>query len=350
MRTQWRALWLALLAAGFVNAEPITPAPDAPRVEEVLVSGAQPGPGLWRVTHGEHSLWLLGSHQPLPKKMAWKAAEVESLIATADQVLFYDGLDQQADINFFRGLTLMPALLAAAKNPSGARLQDIMPESLYARWQVLKTRYLGANRRIERWRPTFAAQKLRSAAIAAADLVHDRIVHERVEKLAKRHKVARVHIGVRQKVAVERPRQVLKKFARTPFPDVECFERSIDQLEHEIETLQQRANAWAVGDIATLRHLHRPDQRGGDCIAALVGALTSGDLADELGEAERVAEYSRLRVAGLEELKARWLNATEQALQQHQLTIAVVPIALLLTPNDYLDDLRRRGYNVIEPD
>src|SRR5687768_14260052 len=119
------AAWFALTSTAWAQSdfasapvqEPVAP------VEEVLVSGEQPGPGLWRVSHGDHSLWLLGLHSPLPAKMSWKSSEVERLIAQSQLVLIYDGASLRPDIGFFRGMLLLPSVLGAAKNPDGAKLQ-----------------------------------------------------------------------------------------------------------------------------------------------------------------------------------------------------------------------------------
>src|SRR5262249_39937863 len=52
-----------------------TQSPDA--VDEIVVSGEQPGPGLWKVTKGDHVLWILGTLTPLPKRMTWRSGEIE---------------------------------------------------------------------------------------------------------------------------------------------------------------------------------------------------------------------------------------------------------------------------------
>ena len=41
-------------------------------IEEVLVTGEHPGPGLWKVTRGTHVLWILGVRSPLPKDLVWR--------------------------------------------------------------------------------------------------------------------------------------------------------------------------------------------------------------------------------------------------------------------------------------
>src|SRR5688572_6175215 len=84
------ALFLLALAGGAPSfaAEP----PAAPRVlETVVVSGVQPGPGLWKVSRGDHVLWVLGTLQPLPKRMTWEPREVVAKIESAQEVLLPGG-------------------------------------------------------------------------------------------------------------------------------------------------------------------------------------------------------------------------------------------------------------------
>src|SRR5690348_2085441 len=43
--------------------EPAVSGPEA-TLQTVLVRGSQPGPGLWRVSKGDHTLWILGTLGP----------------------------------------------------------------------------------------------------------------------------------------------------------------------------------------------------------------------------------------------------------------------------------------------
>src|ERR1700722_5738692 len=45
-----------------VNAE--APAAAEPPLEEILVVGEQPGPAMWRVIKGDHTLWVLAPPAP----------------------------------------------------------------------------------------------------------------------------------------------------------------------------------------------------------------------------------------------------------------------------------------------
>ncbi|MGV7186159.1 TraB/GumN family protein, partial [Xanthomonas axonopodis pv. bauhiniae] len=51
------------------------PAPAVVDLEAMVVRGVQPGPGLWKVSKGDHVLWILGTLSPLPKDLEWQATE-----------------------------------------------------------------------------------------------------------------------------------------------------------------------------------------------------------------------------------------------------------------------------------
>ena len=113
------ALWLALTTAWAQ-----TPAATEPTeaLDEVLVSGEYPGPGLWKVTRADdagHVMWIVGEPPPLPKRMKWKSKDVEAVALSAQEILLDSAVRMDADekIGFFRGMTLLPAMLEARRNP-----------------------------------------------------------------------------------------------------------------------------------------------------------------------------------------------------------------------------------------
>ena len=75
----------AVLATLFIpvlaSAQEVMPAPSGsiPLLAPVTVSGVQPGPGLWKVSRGDHVLWLLGTTSALPANMQWRSDEVERI-------------------------------------------------------------------------------------------------------------------------------------------------------------------------------------------------------------------------------------------------------------------------------
>jgi hypothetical protein len=121
-------VWLGWAGLGGAQAQSMPQQPGVIDLAPVVVSGVQPGPGLWQVTAPDgHTLWLLGTVSPLPARLDWRADEVKAVIASADAVLGAPGWNLDADVGFFRGLTLLPAAMKAALDPEGRRLDEILP-------------------------------------------------------------------------------------------------------------------------------------------------------------------------------------------------------------------------------
>ena len=222
-------------------------------IEEVLVTGVQPGPGLWRVTRptddGEHVLWIMGQYHTLPKKMEWRSTELEAAIAGSQELLAEPEVD--AEMGTFAKLGALPALVGVRNNPDGRRLEELMPIQLYARWLALKAEYLGYDQDVEKWRPIFAAFHLYRKAVDAAGLSYSPVVWPVAKKSAKKHRVKITTPTV--SVKVEKPRALIKEFKEEPLDDLPCFASAIERLESDLGLLRARANAWATGDIAALR-------------------------------------------------------------------------------------------------
>ncbi|WP_313343792.1 TraB/GumN family protein [Stenotrophomonas sp.] len=322
--------WLAFALP--VQAQAPQALPEVVDLAPVVVSGVQPGPGMWRVTSADgHTLWILGTVSPLPAKLDWRADEVKAVIASADAVLGSPGWTLDADVGFFRGLTLLPSAMKAAHDPQGRRLDQILPPELYARWAPMKQRYLGRDRGVEKDRPLVAATRLYGAALKAVGLAPRSGVGELLEKAYKARGLKPVETRLVIKVAD--PRAALKEVRGSTLPDVDCLQRTLDVVEHQLPVLVDRANAWAVGDIEALQQLALKNQYD-----ACVGALASSELG---------------RRRGLTDLEARsadtWLAAARDALARHPVTFATVPVHALVAPSGYLERLRQAGYTIQAP-
>ncbi|MEP6633784.1 MAG: TraB/GumN family protein, partial [Luteimonas sp.] len=170
-KRMWRwpvlASWAICALASSIGAFAQTPPPaiNAPAIDTpvsdptvvdldtVVVSGTQPGPGLWKVSKGDHVLWILGTLSPLPRRMEWISGEVEKTIAQSQAVIDPPSVKLDTGIGFFRSMFLLPSLLKARRNPDGRNLQQVLSPALYARWSVLKARYIGDDAGVEQWRP-----------------------------------------------------------------------------------------------------------------------------------------------------------------------------------------------------
>jgi hypothetical protein len=327
----FRRVLLALTLGSMVFVSQGAQVPAAPAedvLDEVVVTGEQPGPGLWRVTNGANTLWILGTHSPLPRKMEWRAREVESVVARSQSVIAPP--EVSAGIGFFTGLRLLPAMLRARSIPDDGTLRDVLPADLYARWSALVARY-SPPAKIERWRPALAAFILYSKALDAAQLGDRDLVWPVVEKIAKRHDVEIRRPAVA--LVVNDPKGMINDYAKSDFKaEISCFEGLVTRMERDMPLLKIQANAWATGDIEPLRKISTdsPEQR---CLEVLLGTPR---LASVFEDARR-------------KYRLELLLAMEGALQRNSGTLAVVSVAELLAKDGVLHELRQRGYQVIEP-
>ncbi|MFC3550043.1 TraB/GumN family protein [Lysobacter cavernae] len=327
---------LAVACAGPVAAQQVPAADPAAAqspirdLDTLVVSGVQPGPGMWKVSQGDHVLWLLGTVSPLPKKMQWQSRDVEGVIAQAQEVIAPPAVKIDARLGLFQQLLLVPKTLGARKNPNGETLQQIVPADMYVRWRVLKHKYLGRDRGVEQWRPMFAAMELYQEAIEDTGLKPGGVVWPVVERAARQHQVATTSTTV--SIMIEDPKAALQEFRGTRLDDLDCFGKTLQRLESDLGTMRERANAWAIGDIAALQALPYSDQNE----ACMRAATQAGVLRKRVGDIEAQVER-------------RWLSAAEQALMKNAVTFASLPMRELLKPDGYLAKLQAKGYRVEAP-
>lgn len=337
------ALAIALIAPFAANAQAAppesapaanasTPAePALATLETVVVTGIQPGPGLWQIRKGDHTLWIMATLSPLPKRMEWEPRELDALVARADRVLTSPGVGVDADIGFFGSLRLLPTALRARNNPDDKTLAEVLPPELYARWQAQKAIYMGRDRGVENRRPVFAAYELMDEALGELDLKRENIVWDRVERIAKRND--RPIVGVSVRIKVEDPRDALKEFERSAVDDVGCMESTLARLETDTANMVERANAWAVGDLQTLEELDF-DSEIRACALALLGT-------------------DALKNRGFNDLPKRvvdeWVRVAEESLAGHATTVAVADYQVLTADDGLLAAMRAKGYSIIAP-
>jgi hypothetical protein len=354
-----RAALLALLGCVLVPAFADPGEPDE-EMETILVTGEQPGPGLWKVSRDGHVMWVLGSIGQWPASIHWQTREVDTAIAQSQEVLYPGGYGIKADIGIFKAMTLIPAALKAAKNPDGATLEDVLPAATYEKWRALKREYLGDDDGVEKQRPMVAEEKLfnaigrrqrRTVKYYGVDWV--------VNQAAKKHKVkVRTLPSVSRETPVPEIRGFLKASRKVDFAEAECFGRNLERIERTLELGEGPeiawTNAWATGDLETLRKPSALADLGReDCVAAAAKALL-GDPAIDLPPEVRAglqayARIEELSAQALQEADQKWLDAAEAAIEKNQSTFAVLPINNVMSPTGYLARLREKGYEVQEP-
>jgi len=333
------ATWLAFATT---CAQVPATAQDVEPLDEVVVSGEYPGPGLWKITRADdasgHVMWIVGEPPPLPKRMKWKSKDIEAVAISAQEILLDSAVRMDTDekIGFFTGLTLLPAIFEARRNPDDARLADVLPAPLYARWLVQKKLYLGRESGVESWRPLFAADKLLKAAHKDLKLREGGVVSEVIGKLAEKHKI-KVTTPVK-KYTIKRGevRTKLKEFSRESLPDVECLATAVALTEAlaDRETQAARAHAWAIGDHEALARFSPLPSPYLPCAMAVL----SSQVAREVIPAD-------IR----DQVHALWLEAAEKSLATNPTTFAIVPFVKLTRAGGYLEMLRAKGYLIEAP-
>jgi hypothetical protein len=332
---------MAALALAPAFAQEQSAASETGPLDEVVVTGEFPGPGLWRVTRpGDdgHVLWIVGDPLPFPKGWRWKSADIEATAAASQEILFDVGLSVTTDekVGVLRGLTLLPSLLKARKNPDERTLADVLPPELYARWKEQKKRYLGNERGVESWRPLFAADRLRRAAFDELDYLEGWPVRRTLDKLARKRKIRRTAPVLTYTFKRSELRDRIRDFSRESLADVACFASVLDLTEalarRDIE--EARVRAWARGDVAGLAALPALPNAAVPCATAMLNSQVARDLVPA-DVRERLTE--------------KWLEAADAALTTNASTLAVVPFDKLTRPGGYLARLRARGYQVEDP-
>jgi uncharacterized protein YbaP (TraB family) len=316
------ALILATLPLA-LGAQPTAAPAAAEPIQEIVVEGQHEGPRMWTVRKGDHTLWILGTISPLPKKMVWQPDAVREVLRHTQEVV-------PAWPSYGIGANPLTALRVyiewrrLQKPPDNLPLRQTLPAPLYQRVEALKARYDPKDAKLENMRPMLAGRQLVARVFDAAGLAQHNEVQETVLQLAREQGV-RVH---QDKLKIEDPVDVLKDVGNTPLDrEVACLESVVTLLETDIAPLQARAQAWALGDVDTLRKLPHADRT--TCVSAV-------------SNSERV----RTLIARAQD---DWLIAVEDSLRRNAGTLAVQSMDRLLGAQGTLAVLRARGYSVEGP-
>lgn len=328
-------------------------------LDTILITGEQPGPGLWKVSKGDHVLWILPSLDPLGSRMVWRTDEAEARIAESQQVLYPPNLQIEPSVGFFQVLNLIPAIPAAMKagnNPDGAKLKDVLPAESFAQWRAMRDKYYVSFGKksdpedVEKRRPAVAISMLRGWAYAKSGLSNRR-VDGFVMHTATKHQVPVNHLPtiVRAVKLEKNIRGMLKEAARAPPAELECFQRVLENLEPAIELAAERANAWARGDIARLRALHRDQQPRDDCIYTTMFALADGDSKNAARARKMLDSFVWHEEQGRVQAQRDWVAAAMLSLEKNASTFAALRVEDIFGADGHVETLRGLGYTVEEP-
>ncbi len=324
---------LAIAVPAYAAADAPTPAPALRTLDTVVVSGIRPGPGLWKVSRGEHVLWILGTVSPVPRGMEWYSPRTEAVLRQTQEIIGTPTAGVQVGWgSAFKMMFAVPAILRARELPDGKTLRDVLPADLHTRWQASRSRYLPNDDGVEQWRPMFAAGKLYDAALNSMGLQQGTGTGKRIDKLASEYRIRQTPNLVVFKVTD--PRGLAKSFSKADIDEVACFRDQLDRLDQDLALAARRANAWAIGNIAELTQLV-----GSNHLNACKVALAKVQAVQEMGLTTAEARA-----------KAQWLASVDSALEKNNVSFAALPMSELLEADGLLAKLRGKGYAVVAPE
>jgi hypothetical protein len=304
--SRWVLLALSFCAPGLTAAE------DPQSLEEVLVVGEHPGPGLWEVSKGSHTLFILGTHAPLPRDLVWRSREVESAIARSNEILGAYSVALRVDQE------------AAFQSRRGS-LKEILPPRTYSQWRALRDNYIGEGNETDRLLPAAAALLLQARAYERSALTYSDVVWQEIYRLAAAHAVPVWPQNYDTRLVAGEWRRT----GRARQNGVRYLTESMNRLSSDIRDARAGANAWATGDIAALK-----DMAETDASYARLLAYSWPFLSDE--------EVRRLHL----EAENKLLTAIERAMNRNGVTFAALPIHLLLRKDGVIARLRAAGYAI----
>lgn len=305
---RWAVLALAFCGYG-LNAAAVSP------LEEVLVVGEHPGPGLWKVSKGPHILLILGTHVPLPEDFVWRSKEVASAIARSNEVLGAYSVSLRVDQE------------AAFQSRSG-KLKALLPPRMYAQWRVLRDKYIADDNQTDRLLPAAAALMLQARAYERSGLTYSDAVWRKIYQLAGEHGVPVWPQNYDTKLVAGEWR----RSRRARQNGVRYLAETMDRLGADIRGARAGANAWATGDIPALKDLAETDASYARSLAYSWPFLSEKEVQRLHSEAEN-----------------KLLTAIERALNRNEATFAALPIHLLLRKDGVIARLRAAGYSIEEP-
>ncbi len=314
---------LALAAVALVVTTTLARSEEEP---ELRLPGGEryPGPPLWRVSKGDHELWLFGTLSAIPRDMKWSAVAVEEVIGNAQEVLSPPGVRATPPLKPVQLVRLWRRVRELSASPDGRPLAQVLPDDLYRRYAEARDRYARRFRNLEGQRPIIVASRVYASAVEMRGLVSGRDVETQIERGARRAGVTTTDTKLHADpdVLLDHAAQVSAR------AELDCFDKVLATIAADEQRLLPRAQAWATGDIEALRAFDYPDIRR-QCLAfpgwpaALEQALDDAD--------------------------DKWLESAERALAANRTVFGTLDLRDLMTSDGLLARLRERGYAVQAP-
>ena len=286
-------------------------------VEELVIEGRPLGPALWKVKRGDSEVVVLGGLAPLPHQLKWTSPRLERALDVADLLLVPP--QAKPSLTDLPGMTLR---VASLRQGFGQRLEPNLSPALRERFVGARERLGMGPGRYDHWKP----------AIAGLMLLADFREHEglstgkpttTVQRMAKAQRGRRLKI---EPMADIRLGAMVKSAANLTSAQHEaCLTAALNDIDAEAARGRAAAQAWASGDLATVR------------------ANSSADLLDRC-----LLQLPSL-TSLLEQDTVQSVRSLDKALSHSGTTVAIIDLRLLLRANGVLDRLKAQGAEISVP-
>jgi hypothetical protein len=320
-----RAGLAALAAAGLAlaanaqappAAEPAPAAADGDSVvvSELTVTAPLLGPALWKVSHGDSEVVILGGLTPLPHVQTWSSPRLEHALDQSSELL----APPSGRIPAIEAAGFAIRALAV-RQPLGRTLEPSLPPDLRARF-VAERESLGLGPgAYAHWKPAAAGFLLIGDFRRKTGLSNEKpastVAHMADARHVRVRRVANYHLGA-----------LFTSLTRLGEKQQNaCLAYELDAIDLEKANARAAAAAWSTGDLKGAR------------------AGSSGPVLDRC--AALLSSYG----AVLEEGTADFTRAIEDALKRPGKAVAVIDLRYLLRANGVLDRLQAEGATISVP-
>jgi uncharacterized protein YbaP (TraB family) len=311
----WKAAALTLAAIALPLAAEAQVQPDWAQIETVTVKG-EPGPAVWHLTRGNSEVWILGLAGSLPKSLDWNKQYVSDLLDGARAILY----PAKADVSLVDAAWFLVWHGNELSQPRGQTLEAGLPEDLRARFAATRDALGGDKGEYSTDIPIRAAMRLQQDFFRKAELAPQE-PRRTIEKLAD---AKHIHSEpVARFEAMDAVRDVLRLSGDQQRA---CLSQAVDDVTWALAHAQKASQAWAVGDVRTLK-ANFGESRLYNCVTQAVRAI--GDI-DARNSAATVA-------------------AIDAALNQPGKTVVVIGIGPLLRKGGVLEQLEARHIAIEGP-
>ncbi len=290
--------------------------------DRVVITGATSGPKLWRVYDDDSEVFILGAVEPLRANLKWKSTQLNGVSKFATRGLTGE---PKVSIDVLQVMKLMfTGGGKVVRNPDKVTLSALLDPKTKARYDAVRQRYGVDEKELERYRPYIAGLALLRRAMDERKLEGgNKIEDEGLSAIRRRGAPVKAVTRLQAKPLIK------SLEAMKPGADLECFKAILDTIEGKMGVLETRADAWARGDLATLRATPAPP---------------SGDICFSVLQAGG-APLEALSKQALDD----WTATIKAELARPGTTLAVAPIDLFIEEGAVLDRLRADGIAIDGP-